>query len=113
MDLIFQLLISISFTFPFLLIYSAGIFLSLKNRKNIGKAATFALTGFSLLLINTFIDIIHVSWMLLYANRSTTQFIHIIMTVKGIAATIFGVAGFVFLLSAIFVKRDYSNKTQT
>lgn len=113
MDIILQLLISISFTLPFLLIFSLGIILSLINRKTMRKAATFALIGFTLLLINSFIDIIHVSWIVLYASQSTTEFIHIIMTVKGIAGTIFGIAGFIFLLAAIFVKRDYSNKTQT
>jgi hypothetical protein len=111
MDMIFQLLMTISFIIPFLLIYSAGIILSLLKRKNIGKPATFALIGFTLLLINSLIDIIHFSWLVLYANQSSSQFISTVMMIRGIAATLFGIAGFIFLLFAIFVKRDFSNQT--
>lgn len=109
MDLIFQLLLSTGFIIPFLLIFSAGIMLSIINRKKMGKAATFALIGFIFLLINSLLDIIHLCWLILYANQISAQSVSTIMFVKGIAGAIFGIAGFIFLLAAIFVKRDYSN----
>ena len=108
MNSFYQLLLSMSFIVPFLLIFSAGIILSLVNLKKMRKAAIFALIGFFLLLLNSLSDIINMTWLLFYANQSSADSVSSIMMIKGIVSTILSIAGFIFLLAAIFVKRVYS-----
>ena len=109
MDNFFPFLLSNIYTIPFVLVYLAGIALSLTNREKSPKASRLALVGCSLLLLNSFIHMAFSTW-LVFGSRSgnTNSLLATVMTINGALTTLFGVAGFIFLLAAIFAKTDDS-----
>ena len=112
MDSFFQFLIAIVYIVPFILLHAAGIVLSLINRRKMPKASVFALVGFCLLLISSLITLLYNAWLhfWLQSNNDTLVLSRVIL-IQSTLVTILGFIATIFLLAAIFVKRDY--KTQT
>lgn len=113
MDNFFQFLASIIYTIPFLLAYLTGVVIALMNYRKMPKPAFLALVGCSLLLLNSLINIFRTAWFFYWFSPSgrDAQFLGTVTSIIGVFTTLFGVAGFIFLLAAIFVKRDYPPQT--
>lgn len=106
MDIFFQFLLSIIYTIPFLLTYLAGLVFGLTNYRKMPKPALLALIGCALLLINELISISYSGWFFFLRGDADIKIIGWSSSIIRAFSTIFGVAGFIFLLAAIFTKRD-------
>lgn len=106
MDSIIQLLISVGYIVPFFLIYSVGIVLSLVKRNIPPRNARFAMAGFGLLLINTIINAGRMIWFVFFATSYLTAEISTVSMILNTITTLFAIAGTLFLLAAIFFRKD-------
>lgn len=111
MDSFLQFLFSIIYIIPFIVLHAAGVVLSLINRRKMPKASVLALVGFTFLLTSSLVSLVYSAWLhfWLQANNDTLVLSRVIM-IQSAVVTILSFIATIFILAAIFVKRDY--KTQ-
>lgn len=116
MDNIWGFFFSIIYIIPFILLYAAGIVFSAMKWKSMPpRVCLFAALGCSLLLINSLIGVLHSAWLFFWFYQGSSrdvQFLGTVTAIEGVIRTIIGIVGFVFLLAAIFVKRDQPPQIQ-
>jgi hypothetical protein len=106
-DTILPILGQLAFQLPLIAVFGVGVVLALTNRPRLGRAATFALVGFSILLIERVLGsavAIFIPISMMRSGGSATQVGAIIGGLNIFNSFITAVA-FGFLIAAIFARR--------
>lgn len=97
----------IVFVIPILLIYVAGVILSIVFRQRLGKAAKFAISAFLIFLVNTVISVASQTVYFFYFLPSNNfANITLMLRVVGIVNTFLSIVAFILLFIALFANRN-------
>lgn len=100
---------------PFVLLHFLGIVLSIFLRQRIGRAWILSLIGFLLFLVAAFAQIAYLFWLYFLMDR-TSYSIDVISTAAGLQSvvqSILSILGIIFLMMAIFMRREPRQNAST